>query len=94
MRFTTEGAEIRHMCLQRDQGGQPRAQSSVTCCWLPGCLRPRAPLGIDPLCAVDSLSLSLLLPFSSPSNRKQRILQCYFSNINHVGSLLLVGHEV
>ncbi|KUM55479.1 hypothetical protein ACN42_g11790 [Penicillium freii] len=40
-------------------------------CWVPGCLRPRAPLGTDPLCAVDSLSFSLLLSFSSPSYRKQ-----------------------
>ncbi|KOS36313.1 hypothetical protein ACN38_g12952, partial [Penicillium nordicum] len=31
---------------------------------------------------------SLLLSSSSPSNRKQRILQCYFSNLNHVDSLL------
>ncbi|KOS48647.1 hypothetical protein ACN38_g360 [Penicillium nordicum] len=60
---------------------------------MPGCLRPRAPLGTDPLCAVDSLSFSpsLLLSFSSSSNRKQRILRCYFSNPNHVDSLL--GYE-
>ncbi|KOS48575.1 hypothetical protein ACN38_g464 [Penicillium nordicum] len=63
-------------------------------CWVPGCLRPRAPLETDPLCAVDSLSFSLLLSFSSPSNRKQRILQCYFSNLNHVDSLLVTQcHE-
>ncbi|KOS40456.1 hypothetical protein ACN38_g8681 [Penicillium nordicum] len=53
-------------------------------CWVP--------LETDPLCAVDNLSLSLspslLLSFSSPSNRKQRILQCYFSDLNHVDSLL------
>ncbi|KOS47578.1 hypothetical protein ACN38_g1430 [Penicillium nordicum] len=42
-------------------------------CWVPGCLRPRAPLGTDPLCAVDSLSLS----FSPSPLRPTASRECY-----------------
>ncbi|KOS46464.1 hypothetical protein ACN38_g2523 [Penicillium nordicum] len=54
--------------------GHPCTQQNS--CWVPGCLRPRAPLGTDPLCAVDSLSFSpfLLLLSVQPQPENPTVL--------------------